>query len=412
MYKTNHLILLSLLSLSLYAQPGEKNTDRRDQFDFTGYVSGLQSVIVSESLQKELTKLYFGGVADNSSLPFDELPWIKDNQIHNRLNFFWYGNQGFNASVQIRSRFNWGDQVLYGIIGSQDIDKNRFNWLDRELKLAATDGINYLFQSEIDRLWLEYTYQNFEARIGRQRITWAQTFAFNPNDIFNTYSFFDVDYPEKPGSDALRTTYYLGMASKIEGAVKLNDKNDITAGIMLKVNTLGYDFQFLGGVVDEDDYVAGLGWAGFILNAGFRGEISYFTPVVIGHNILVGSAGFDYSFPNSLFLQFEYLYNELPVNNQSGNIFSVYQEELSASRLSIYEHTILLQASYPITPIFNASLALLTYPAEKGYYAGPSFDFSLTNNIQLSLIGQVFSLNTPDERVDTFFGFVRLKGNF
>jgi hypothetical protein len=95
----------------------------------------------------------------------------------------------------------------------------------------------------------------------------------------------------------------------------------------------------------------------------------------------------------------------------SNGVYYPYME-LSAKRLSITEHSLLVQASYPVSPIFNTPLGLLTYPEEEGFYIGPSLDFSLTDNLQLSLIGQVFTLKAKEKRLNTYLGFVRVKGNF
>lgn len=39
--------------------------------------------------------------------------------------------------------------------------------------------------------------------------------AWNPNDWFNTYNYFDFDYEERPGTDAIRVRVYFkdGMSS-------------------------------------------------------------------------------------------------------------------------------------------------------------------------------------------------------
>ena len=85
------------------------------------------------------------------------------------------------------------------------------------------DSSRWVFHIMLDRLYAEYTYKNFEAKVGRQRINWGINMAFNPNDIFNAFSYFDFDYEERPGSDAILLKYYTGIASSIEVAGKMAD---------------------------------------------------------------------------------------------------------------------------------------------------------------------------------------------
>ena len=75
---------------------------------------------------------------------------------------------------------------------------------------------SFFLNTTIDRLWVDLNYGKFQARIGRQRINWGQTLVWNPNDIFNAYSFFDFDYIERPGSDAVRLQYYPGSSSALK----------------------------------------------------------------------------------------------------------------------------------------------------------------------------------------------------
>ena len=105
----------------------------------------------------------------------------------------------------------------------------------------------------LDRLYLDYVKGNLEVRLGRQRVNWGINTVWNPNDIFNAFTFTDFDYEERPGSDALRVKYYTGFASSIEIAVKAFDrKEDAVGGILWKFNKWNYDFQALVGIMQED----------------------------------------------------------------------------------------------------------------------------------------------------------------
>ena len=145
------------------------------------------------------------------SVMFDSLsgPFINDNLIHNRLNFKGYVNENITFAAEFRNRLFTGDMVRIGPVIFGD---------DRQMIRAGSicHGIflneqSFFLNTTVDRLWVDFNYGKFQARVGRQRINWGQTLVWNPNDIFNAYSFFDFDYVERPGSDAVRLQYYPGL---------------------------------------------------------------------------------------------------------------------------------------------------------------------------------------------------------
>jgi hypothetical protein len=126
----------------------------------------------------------------------------------------------------------------------------------------------------------------------------------------------------------------------------------------------------------------------------------------------VASIGTEYSFRNSTSLQFEILYNQ---NMSTGiNSFSDYYDmTLSAKNLSFSKISLMLQGSFLITPLFNFTLAFLYFPNPYGTFISPSFTYSLTKNMDLSLIIQSFTGQLEKGHNASYnFGFLRLKWNF
>ena len=219
-----------------------------------------------------------GYITDMQSFIFQKLDgdWATDNLIHNRLNFKWNNSaNNLNAVLELRNRLIIGQSVQTNPDYANIIkmDNGYINLSDNILT-----GKSYIFNSRIDRAYIDYTKDKFQLRIGRQRINWGQCFTWNPNDIFNAYSFFDFDYVEKPGSDAIRFQYYTTSTSTFEFAVKADNNHKVTSAGLYRFNKWGYDIQFLGGIMNEEDYVIGTGWSGNIKGASFTGEISYFQP--------------------------------------------------------------------------------------------------------------------------------------
>lgn len=391
-YITGGCILCFIISFKgLYSQ------DESPTWKCNGYISNVQSATFAEI----------------------EEPWQTENFLHNRLNLFWYPSPQWSGSIQFRNRFIYGDLVEsypgYGSLIEQD--KGFIN-----LNENLLTGDSYLLNTTIDRLWLQFTHQNFEVTIGRQRINWGHTFVWNPNDLFNTYSFFDVDYPERPGSDAIRLQYYTGFTSSIEMAAKLNAQNQMTLAGLWRFSKWNYDIQILGGLLNEQDYMAGIGWSGYIHNASFRGELTYAHPqkhFLDTSGLLILSVSTDYTLPHSLSIRLEGLYNQLPENYRFAGFEQFYYQPLSAKQLSFTKLNLFAQISYPVTPLFQTSLSGIYYPKYEGYFIGPEFTYSLSQNLETALILQSFSgtfeqapKTNKKTRQSVNIGYFRFKWNF
>ena len=356
-----------------------------------------------------------GYITDMPSFMFQSFDgdWTTDNLIHNRLNFKWHNTvNSLNVSLELRNRLIIGESVKDNpdyayMIGKDD------GYIDLSDNILT--GKSYIFNSRVDRAFIDYTKDKFQLRIGRQRINWGQCFTWNPNDLFNTYSFFDFDYVEKPGSDAMRIQYYSTGTSTYEFAVKADNNHKVTSAGLYRFNKWGYDIQFLGGILNDEDYVVGTGWSGNIKGAAFTGEISYFRPkknFADTTGLLVATLGTQYTFKRSFTLQFEVLYNQKKGPGITSFI-DFYNMNLSAKNLSFTTVSLMLQGSYPLTPLFNVSLTGIYFPKIRGIFLGPSLTYSLTNDIDFSLIIQSFGGQLIKGCTQYYnFGFLRLKWNF
>lgn len=318
--------------------------------------------------------------------------WLVDNLVHNRLNYRWYINDKFTLAIEMRNRFIYGDLVKFidGYAKSIEEDNGYFNFLTNNI----TDGSSYVLNTAFDRAYLEFNSDNWVVTLGRQRINWGQAFAWNPNDIFNSYSFFDFDYEERPGSDALRIQYYPNFTSVAEAAIKIDKDNNITAAGLYRFNKWSYDIQALGGIIDTSDYVIGAGWSGSIWDFGFNGEFSYFHPqknFSDSSGVVILSAGLSYMFNNSLNVSIEGNYNDYfdKLNITSFNDF--YFMPLSVKTTSYSKFSWFGQITYPIHPLLNGTIALMYFPSlGNGYFLMPSLSYSVSNNFECALYGQRF----------------------
>jgi hypothetical protein len=377
-----------ILFCFLLAYFSGKPQDQKSAVSFNGYLTSLQSAM------------------------FDSLsgPFTNENLLHNRLNFKGFISKNITFSTEIRNRLFTGDLVRLGkyysgLIGADDgfVDMS-WNVIEKQ---------SFLFNTTIDRLWIDFQSGKFQATAGRQRINWGQTFVWNPNDIFNAYSFFDFDYSEKPGSDAVRIQYFPSSSSAAEVAVKVDSENDVTAAGLYRFNQWGYDIQFLTGIVNGEDIVIGTGWSGSLGNISFRGEASWFNHYKDSpgdENTVLITTGFDKIFKDNSMAQVQFMVCDHPLI--LNDFTSFYSGNLSSKDLAFSRFSAFGQFTRAVTPLLNAGISGMWFPDLKGYFAGPTMDYSLAENIDFSFLWQHFNCLMGGTRTNINMGFIRFKVSF
>lgn len=367
------------------------------------------------AVRSQCTVSLNGYLSNMQQVMFEDIRgnWVNDNLFHNRLNFKTYLSNSVNFTMEVRNRFMYGETVKYTPNYEEMMDKDP-GWVDLTWNLAADSS--FLLNSSIDRLYLDLTLGKLQLTIGRQRINWGMNYVWNPNDIFNTYSFFDFDYIERPGSDAVRLQYYMGSAMSLEVAGKINYKEEYSLATLIRFNLAGYDFQLLGGILNEDEYAFGTGFSGYIGPLSINGELTILDPIEDSDprkSAVIGGLGLGYNTPFNLFLQFEYLYNQAAESIKISDFSDFYYREMSLRDLSIAPHTLFVNASYPITPIVNAGVSSMIFPNFRGYFLGPSLDLSLRSDLDLSFFVQYFQGEFHKNLTQNVtLGFLRIKWSF
>lgn len=393
-----------IISVTLSSQAQQKP----QVFRYTGFVEYLNNTWVPE-----------GDV--NKALGFDE--WQNQSGVYNRFNFWITPVKNLEFYVGMRNNLIFGPlNAAYSDLYSSFHFNYTYNELATfdngllDLTFKIADGNSYVLYTNFDRANLKWTLNKFELTLGRQRINWGTNLIWNPNDIFNAYNFFDFNYVERPGSDAVLMELFTGDFSSVQLAGKIGNtlatstvsidtiiletELKYTAAAMYRFNKWNYDWQFFGGMM-EADITAGLGWAGSIAGAGFTGEVSWFRDIdefTDTTGVWVTSIAVNYTFKNSIFINFSAIHNSVgatdSVNSASGNFLnsssSMFSNSLNAKTLIRSRLNLFAQISYPITPLINIDLACIFNPYDLSGFVGPTASFSLTDNISLALVGQLF----------------------
>jgi hypothetical protein len=325
-----------------------------------------------------------------------------DHLMHGRLNLKWYANEAITAAAEMRIRAYAGGTVektpdFVDLIRTP----REFGRLDAVL-WNSRSSVGY---AEVDRLWADWNTGSWQVTLGRQRVAMGTNLVWNPTDLFNPYSILDFDYEERPGFDGGRVQYYFGPLSKVELSVKPSKSvSTMTTAAALTTNALEYDFHML--IARRGKLWAwGGSWAGDIAGGGFRGEIlasqkAKQTPLgsidfSTAEGVMASAAlSGDYTFPNSIYLHVETMYNSAGVTHDAA-LFT--QEATSLGLLSPARWSLFAEVSYDITPLVRGSVFTLQNPVDGSRVYVPMVTWSVLTNVDLSVTALIFRGNALTE---------------
>ena len=334
-----------------------------------------------------------------------------DNLIHNRINLAYAPSSNLNIRLEFRNRFFLGETVRNNALYKYFLE-NDPGWADMSFNWGT--GKSHVVNTVVDRLSVERTWGKFKVKAGRQRVDWGQSLVWNPNDIFNSYSYFDFDYPERPAMDGIHMQYFAGGLWRLEAVLKIDGNKDFTSALLYGFDKAGYQFQIIAGQVNQKHMLWGAAWKGSIADAPFYGEFSYLSPLVgSAREVYLLSLGSNYSFNNSMKLTGEYLYSS-NLTSSFDNFNDLSFTHTSVQKLSVTDHSYMVSLSAPVHPLLNISLDYIgfSYPLFKNYYIGPSIEYSVHESLYLSGVVQLFAHQNMEGNQMKIASFVRLKKVF
>lgn len=344
---------------------------------------------------------------------------LTDVHIEQRFNYEYRFKKQLRFNISMRNRLLLGDSAKlprYAEFIEYDpgyLDLS-INWLDKNGAVGNT---------QLDRLYIDWSNEHWQTRIGRFRINWAMNSLWNPNDIFNAYSIYDFNYQERAGSDAALISRQLGFASSIEFVYNpaQDSELDSYAGRYL-FNQRGWDLQLIAGR-SQLDTVFAAGFSGALQGAGLRGEFSYFKPRIeqwldkTVESSMVASLESDYSFAGSFAGQ----------DNWAGRLAVLYISNpydvdyaaqylnlpLTARTLSFTSFTYYGELGFDLSALSRLMFSS-SYYDDGSYFLGVSHLYSLAVNWQLQTVVQHFdgfSDSLFADSTSTLF-FTQLKWSF
>lgn len=329
--------------------------------------------------------------------------------LHNRLRLKWNPTANWTVQGEIRNRIFWGSGVRNNPFFTSFL-RNQNEWL--LLGDAWINQSNLVAHTMIDRLFVDWKWKKMDIRLGRQRINWGMATLWNPNDIFNAYNFLDIDYEERPGSDALKGKYHFENLAAIEVVYAQTSKKTSIFAAKYFFNTANIDFQLIAGNY-HGAATFGAGLAGNLGDGGIKAEFQQYVKKDENNPAQTNfTMSYDYMFNKGWFLSLGYLVNSLglvtPINN-----FNLVDFRLSSKNLMPTKHNYLLTASKQVGPLSSLALTTVYAPKTNLLIAVPSFTYSISNNVEGNLFVQSFfaELNSSFQSVSTML-LARLRWSF
>lgn len=369
------------------ATRAQDSTTLPKKFTLNGYIKDLQTLSFNNN--------------------FKEL--ISGNLIHNRINTKWKPSDKITVSAEFRNRLFWGEEVKLNP-ALKSLLRNKNEKVNLQKTWISTQSL--ILHTNVERLYVDYDNDKLKVRMGRQRINWGITTTWNPNDIFNSYNFLDFDYEERPGVDGANLKYLFSNFFTTELAyANSGNKNRSIVALKYSLNKWNYDMQLITGWY-QNHPTLGAGWAGYIKDAGFKGEVQYFfgDRDTAGH--LNMSLEGDYMLKNGWYVNAGLLFN----NNglyKALNTWSEIDLNLSSTNLMPTKWNVILTTGKELTPLLSANLSAVYAPGTNLLIVLPSARYNIATNLDLSLVWQSFfiELNSSFKSVNHRC-FLRMKWSF
>ncbi len=309
--------------------------------------------------------------------------WFLDQTLENRLEFRWQKYLWMQFEAHARTRFIYGDFVENIPNYSRMLDRDQGFF---DLSMLWADRHSFVGCTEFDRLWIQFRLKHGDITMGRQRINWGMDLTWNPNDIFNTFSYLNMEYPARPGTDAVNLKIYTGSLSFIEAVFQpKRDMDSSTYGVRWKAALGSTEYQWIVANMPTH-YIVGGGFSGEIWQFAVRSEFSYFHSHSSGNkNGLVTTLSFDRSFASTGFVQFGMLYNSLGSNKVEQSFSFIEPQVLSPTRLSKGKFNLMAGVNGTIRTLYTPSFVVLANPIDGSAVLIPALSFAASDNLALAI---------------------------
>lgn len=254
-----------------------------------------------------------------------------------------------------------------------------------------TEGQIY---AQLYRLYGGYADEKHRFSAGVQKVSMGVGRIWNPTDLFNPKNPLALEPDEVYGAFALSYTYSLSNLSQITAVAAQRADHSFKYAGRVK-GYLGFADAAIDAVSADDVRMIGYELEGELLESGIelRSEGGWFDDKLLHQQFFQGLIGADYAFENSLMLIGEWLHTSRTFEREI-----VLRTPAGAPNNLLRSHDYLgLSAGYQFDPLLYGTLFSIVNAEDGSFYAGPSFRYSLEDDISLGLGGMFYGGKTGTE---------------
>jgi len=261
-----------------------------------------------------------------------------------------------------------------------------------------------MYYLDLDRSNLKFPLSFGDLTVGRQAVTFGQTYFWNPLDVFNPFDARSFDRDYKPGVDVIRLDTPLGdfagmnlVVASYGGGSGSEYRNNVFL-FRCYGDVDGWDMAFQGGQIYGGNQFGG-GLSGEACSLEVRGEAVWFktkiddqVPGNPGLKILddsfTGVFGLGRKMTSGITVEAEYLYNGAGI---PGDLNAAAVRVASGNALQMGRHLAGVSVSWEAMPLLTPRLACIGSFSDGSRALQPGFTYSLSNESEL-VAGAIINL--------------------
>jgi len=260
---------------------------------------------------------------------------------------------------------------------------------------TVTDRDHIFFRHAVYRAFLTCHGEDFRVTMGKQLVDWGRMRFYSPLDIFNQPLPSDIEPQERVGFDGFNVELFGGEFSSLSFVFGPGENEESTSFGIRGYKKIGtYDLSVIAAD-HQDDLVFGLGWDGYLKDAGFRGEFTYTKNG--GDEGLRVALGCDYNFGTKTYVAAEYFYNGL-ANGDTGAFSGSLTEQ--RRRLSLEKNLIGIMATYELTPLIKLKGTAICDLDTESAFLNPEIRYNVRENLDVACGAQLFVEKAGSEFAD------------
>ncbi len=246
----------------------------------------------------------------------------------------------------------------------------------------------------LDRAVLTLSSSFFDLNLGRQAIAWGSARVVNPTDVIVPFAYNELDTEERPGVDAIRARFPLGLMGEYDIGYIWGEKSKFNHSAYYhrcRLYAWGTDFSALM-MVFKKNFIGGIDVTGSIGGAGIWLEGAYNFSRALDDNSQDGtddyfrtSIGMDYVFSDGTYTFLEYHFNQAGTSEPGEYLYELSTPPYTDGAVFLMgRHYLAPGVTYQITPLIVFSGQALVNINDLSLLFTPQIEYNITQNMYIS----------------------------